>query len=80
MDSGGDLAVGGGYTTLQPNSFGYLLRWNPAENRIVFSTRFDAPLGSIAAGMNTTLYFASAKFGRPGLPLTIGAVDGSGNQ
>jgi uncharacterized protein (TIGR03437 family) len=80
MDSGGDLVAGG--VSYQGDSYesstGYLVRWNPAGNRFVFSRRFDAPVTSIAFGASSRIYFALAQNVSGKDALRVGLVDATG--
>ncbi|HUS05187.1 MAG TPA: hypothetical protein VMZ52_02755, partial [Bryobacteraceae bacterium] len=82
-DSGRELAVGGGIQTGDSSLAerrGYLVRWNPGENRFVFSLRFDSPVTSIAFDAISNLYFASANPLVSSFRLAVGVVDASGKQ
>lgn len=81
VDSGRDVAVGGGYFGTSPASErGYLLRWQPAENRFVFSVRFDASVASLVFDADSNLYFAALKYSLLNSRFQIGLLDANGKQ
>lgn len=82
VDSGGDLAIGGGYSTIASTMIdaGYLLRWRPSENRFLFSKSLDAPVETLLFDVNSNLYFASTNTFLPTPRLQTGVVDASGQQ
>jgi len=74
-DSGGDLGVGGGFTTGETTR-GYLLRWRPSENRFLFSQRLDAPVAAAIFDAGSNLHYAAVPYPSPAF--TVGAVDAAG--
>lgn len=75
VDSGGDVAIGGGYAER-----GYLLRWQPVENRIAFSARFDSPVKSLTFDSDSNLYFATLKSSLPNSRFQVGVLNANGIQ
>ena len=71
VDKGRDVALSGG-----SGDKGYLLRWQPVENRFVYSLRFDSPAGSLAFDTDSNLYFATMNH-RVGLVDPNGKLQGS---
>ncbi len=71
--SEGDLVVGG-----YQSGGGFLLRWKPAENRIVQKTIIEEQIVSLAADSAGIVYFAAAKYSLPRPLLRIGAMDARG--
>src|SRR6185295_3920336 len=82
VDSDRDVAIGGGYVSGNPPSgaaLGYVLRWQPVENRFVFSARFEAPVASLVFN-GSNLYFALLRDSSPDSRIQIGTVDANGKQ
>jgi uncharacterized protein (TIGR03437 family) len=80
VDSGGDLAIGGGYDTGASTgpSLGYLIRWRPSENRFVFSLRLDAPVANLVFDSKSNLYYASTDVSLPIPRMQTGVLDANG--
>jgi uncharacterized protein (TIGR03437 family) len=79
-DSGGDIAIGGGSNPGDSflESDGFLLRWNAASNRFLFSRRFDAPVRKLVFDTGFRLYFtSSAPYGGR---LVVGLLNATGEM
>ncbi len=73
----GDIIVGGG-TLLEESDYssrrGYLIGWDPVENRIAFSLQTDFPVVSAIADTESRVYYAASRDNR----LAVGGLDAAG--
>lgn len=73
VDKGRDVVLGGA-----SGDKGYLLRWQPMENRFVYSVRLDSPVGSLALDADSNLYFAATNSGAHITRFQLGLLDANG--
>lgn len=56
---GQDAGISGGYNDYENAITGYLLRWNPASNRIVYTVPIEARPWTLAFDSSSNLYYAA---------------------
>ncbi len=71
--SNGDIAIDGG-----SGAQGYILRWQPAQNRFTFRFLGDNPVFAVGFDPASNLFYATAQISTAGSALNIGELDGSG--
>lgn len=72
------VAVGGAYSDDIAAIGGFVLRWSPAQNRLVFQRSLDSPVQSMIFDSGSILHFVAAA--PVGSHFTATAIDGTGRQ
>lgn len=74
----GDVAVSGAIVASDNQMTGYVLRWQPAQNKIIFALPFESAVQSLAFDSGSNLYFVSTQ-NSPAKPVLVGELDPVGN-
>jgi uncharacterized protein (TIGR03437 family) len=76
-DSAGNAVVGGGYATAD-GAAGFVLAWQPQQNRFVYSRLVADPVVRMVLDASSNLYFYSYGNSQVGSVIDIGGLDSSG--